>query len=89
MIWLVGEKSARCDVGLEPEALTHRRHAGVGRRPGLVARRPDVGLLGELGGEAQRVWNDAGGDLLVAHQPGQDRQPGRVGRGPPVRPQGM
>ena len=36
-------------------------------------------------GEAQRVADGARGDLVVAHEAGQDRQPGGVGR---VQPSG-
>ena len=47
----------------------------------------DVRAAGGGSGEAQRVVDHAGGHLGVAHQPGQDRQPGGVGARPAVRPQ--
>ena len=48
---------------------------------------PDVEPLGHGCREAERVSDLTGCDLLVAYEPGQDRQAGRVGRGPPRRAQ--
>ena len=42
---------------------------------------------GTRDGEADGVVDMARRDLVVAQQPGQDRKPGGVGRGPAVRPQ--
>ena len=48
----------------------------------LVPRRIDVRGPGLVGREAQRVPDLAGRDLVVADEPGQDRQTGGIGTGP-------
>lgn len=48
-----GREPVDVDVGLEPEALPHRRRILIGGRTGLVACRPDVCLLGQRGREAE------------------------------------
>ena len=49
--------------------------------------RPHVGITGLGCGEADGVADDARGDLVVAHEAGQDREAGGVSRRPGVRPQ--
>ena len=44
--------------------------------------RRDVGAARLRHGEAQRMADRAGGGLLVARQPREDRQAGRIGAGP-------
>ena len=64
--------------------------SGSVRVAGEVRRRIDVGALRVRHGEAQRVVEHAlVDDLVVAGEAGQDRQAGRVGGGPAVRPQGV
>ena len=70
------------EVGPQAETLAHRRIAAAGEARGEVPRRPHEGAAGLGRREAQGVTDLAGGDLLVAHQAGEDRQPGGVGRGP-------
>ena len=71
---------------LQPHAQPHRRQRRVGGVARVVAGRVDVGLPRALDGEAQRVADHAGRRVAVpAREPGQDRQPGRVGRRPAGR----
>ena len=44
----------------------------------------DPGVAGALDGDADRVFDVAGGGLVVADEAGEDRQAGGVGRGPAV-----
>jgi len=44
----------------------------------------DPSVAGALEGDADRVVEVAGGDLVVADEAGEDRQPGGVGGGPAV-----
>ena len=57
----------------------------------LVTRRPDVAPAGAAHREAQRVMDPRvrTEDLVVAHEPREDRQTGGVGAGPPGRPEGV
>src|SRR3989442_1063426 len=54
------------EVRLEAEARAHRRKRRIARRAGLVPRGPDVGAVGPLRGEADRVVDEAARDLVVA-----------------------
>jgi hypothetical protein len=76
---------------LEPKARAHRRTRRV-VDAGLVASRPDVRVRRARDGEPDGVRDAAGLDLVPADEPGQDREPGGVGRRPglgaePVRVQ--
>ena len=71
--------------GLQPPARAVGRGGGVGRGP-AVARRRLPGAPRARQREAQGVADGARGGLVVAQQPGEDGQPGRVGRGPAGRP---
>src|SRR6202044_1701102 len=80
-------EAGHVEARLEAEAGAHRRPAGDAAGARLVPGRPDIGGRGGLGGEPDRVRDRRAGadrllDLRVVQQPGQDRQPGRVGRGP-------
>ena len=48
---------------------------------------PDVGFACLRRGEAQRMVDRAGGDLIIAHQASQDRQASRIRRRPGVGPE--
>ena len=75
------------DARLQPHAQAHRRQRRVGRVRRVVPRGVDVRLPRPRRGEAQRVVDDAARDLVVAREPGEDRQPGGVGRRPARGPQ--
>ena len=47
-----------------------------------MPRRPDIRPLRLAHGKTQRVGDDTLGHLSIAHQAGQDREPGRVSAGP-------
>ncbi|CAB4687214.1 unannotated protein [freshwater metagenome] len=49
--------------------------------------RPQVVTRADIGREADRMIDRVVADLAPAQQPGQDRQTGRIGRGPPLRAQ--
>ena len=74
-------------AGLEPEAGPHGRQVRVGRRPRLVAGRPQVRRVRRLGRHPDGVGDDARLHLVVAHEAREDRQAGRVGRRPAGRAQ--
>ena len=83
-----GRKAGNIVAGFQPEALAHGRILRAGQVGGLVAGRPDVGVACVWGAVKRRAWLMApGGHLVVAHQPRQHRQAGRVGRGPRLGPQ--
>lgn len=85
----LGEAGERV-VRPQAQALAHPRRVGVGRRAGLVARRPDPGQVARhRDREAQRVPDLAGLDFLEAREPGQKGQPRGVGGGPAVGAQGV
>jgi hypothetical protein len=54
-----------------------------------VARREDEGAPRARDGETQRVADPARGDLVVAREAGEDRQPGGVGARPPAGTQAV
>src|SRR5207248_10231559 len=72
-------------AGLEPEAGTHRWQVWIAERAGLVTRRPEVAAVALRDGEADCVADVPGLDLVQPEQAREDRQPGRVGRGPAGR----
>ena len=77
-----GAGSRRCRTSLQPQPRAHRRQRRVGERAREVARRPDVRPPRARDGEAERVVDPARRHLVVAREPGQDREPGGVGRRP-------
>src|ERR1044072_36985 len=81
-------EAAEAVAGLEAQPHSHRRGAGAGCVAGAVGGGVDPGVAGALEGDPDRVVEAAVGDLVVADEAGEDRQPGGVGRGPGVRPQG-
>ena len=70
------------DARLQPDAQAHRRQRRVVRRRRVVPCWIDVRASRSLGREPERVVDDAARDLVVAREPGEDRQAGRVGRRP-------
>src|SRR5437899_2623189 len=80
-------EAADVEARLQADAQAHRRQIGVGERARVVAGRVDVRAAGVLDGEAERVVDDAALGLVVAREAGEDRQAGRVGRGPARRPE--
>ena len=87
-----GAEPGDAEARLEPEPGAHRRQRWVRARARLVPGRPQVGRLGGLRGEPDRVGDRAAGrdrrlDLAVVQQPRQDGQAGRVGGGPARRPE--
>ena len=62
---------------------------GLDAVPGLVAGRPEVRRVRRLGGHADGMGDGAGLHLVVAHEPREDRQAGRVGRCPAGRAEGV
>src|SRR6476620_9480127 len=59
-------KPADVDGGFQSKPQAHRRERGAGIVAGLVAGRVDVRRPSERGGEAKRVVDEAGGNLVVA-----------------------
>ncbi len=85
---LIGLRVRRdVEVRTQPQPQSQRGEVGALIVRGRVPRRPDVGRLGLRSGKAQRVIDLARCDLVVADQPGQNRQSRRIGRGLPLRPQ--
>ena len=76
-------------VGSQPEPQPHRWQIGIGAAGGEVGGRVDVAALGAGERDAHGVVDAPGLHLLAAHQAGEDRQPGGVGRGPAVGPPGV
>jgi hypothetical protein len=69
---------AEVEVRPEPEARAHRRTLGV-VDTGLVACRPDGRVSRARDREPDRVGDAARLDLVPAHEPRRDREPGGVG----------
>ena len=84
-----GGKPVTSKSALQPHAHAHRRQVRVGVAAGEVPRRVRRTPRRVRGhGEPQRVPDRLPlHHLVVAHQAGEDRQPGRVGGGPARRPQ--
>src|SRR5689334_1610807 len=72
----------------EPQARPHRRRACARRVAGAVRGGMEPSVPGAVEGDADRVFEVARGDLVIADEAGEDRQPGGIGRGPRVRPAG-
>ena len=70
---------------LEADPQPHRRQAGAGRARRVVAGGVEVRLAGDRCGEPERMEDPAGGQLVVAHEPREDRQTCRVGGRPVER----
>jgi hypothetical protein len=56
-------------------------------RPGPVAGGPDVGVMRAAGRHPDRVVDEARVHLVVPEQPGEDREPRRIGARPSRRPE--
>ena len=59
---------------LEPEASTHRRVVAVVHRASTVPGWPEVAVIGDVGGEPNRVVDASLLHLTPPQQPRQDRQ---------------
>ena len=82
-----GAEGRNIEVGLEAEPRAHGRPRCVVHVGRIVPRRPQELARGARRGEAQRVPDFARQNLLVARQPGQDRQSRRVRRREKLRPE--
>ena len=67
-------EAADVEARLQPDAQAHRRERRVGRVARVVPGRIDEGAARLGRGEAERVVDRAGGDLVVAREAGEDRQ---------------
>jgi hypothetical protein len=85
--WTCGENVLMSEARLQAQACPHRRVLLARQAGGVMLRRPDVGAARLLRGEAQRMRDLAGGDFIVAREPGKDGKAGRVGGGPALGPQ--
>ena len=85
----VGGKARNIVVGAQAQAQAHGRVVGASQVRSIMTGWPDVGRLRLRRGKANGVANFTSQHLIVAHQPRQDGQPRRIGRGPAIGPQIM
>src|SRR4051812_46061610 len=78
-------EAAETVTGLQSQAQAHRRRARGGGVTGAGGGGVAPGVAGAREGDANRMFEAAGGDLVVADETGEDRQAGGVGRGPALR----
>ena len=83
----LGREARDVEARLEAKAGAHGREGGIAAGPGLVARRPQIARVGRLRRHADGMGDLARLHLVVAQQPRQDGQAGRVGPRPSGRSQ--
>ena len=80
---LVGRRKAgNIEVRAQPEANAHGRILRPGQARRVMPRGPHERAPGLRNRKTQRVADLARQDLVIADQAGEDRQAGRIGRGP-------